>query len=229
MKTPLGIGGCLLIIVLLTSIAFGIYYFINKPSLDLVNRYASSKPHAFSRNVSTRAEAQLSLDLFETCIDSLISGSEIKELSLSDNDLNALLEYSKSFSKLRGMGRVMIHNNHLTAEIRVPLGIFNNRYQDKFLNGIADLKAVIIDSKLQITIDRLVVSGKPLPEEFMNDIRKNNLIKQLYEDPILKNFLNRVKTVRIEKNCLVFQFKSKPISLSSDIFHACLNDYRTSC
>ena len=75
MKTPLGIGGCLLIIVLLTSIAFGIYYFINKTSLDLVNRYASSKPHAFSRNVSTRAEAQLSLDLFETCIDSLISGS----------------------------------------------------------------------------------------------------------------------------------------------------------
>ena len=207
MKARYLVGGCLSVIILLALIAAVTYFFINQTSVDLVESYTSSTPLEFTRTETTPEDAQEVLDRFGDFVSALEKGEETGIFSLSGDDINALLQYEDWFRALRGMAHVTIQEDLLRAEISVPLGMFNDRFQGRYLNGTGELAIEMKDDRLQVTIDRLEVDGRSLPDEFMNEIRKNNLVDALYEEPSLENLFNLVGAVKIEDGRLVIQPK----------------------
>ena len=209
MKTRYWVGGCLSAIILLAVIAGATYYFLLQASDELVETYTSSEPRDFSRAESRaetgREEALSAIERFRDFIIALETGEETGSFSLSADDINALLELEDLFKEIHGMARVDIQDDKLQAEISVPLGMFNDRFEGKFLNGNGELSIEMKDDRLQVTIDRLEVGGRDIPEEFMNEIRKNNLVETLYREPSLDRFLQMVKDVKIEDGRLVIQ------------------------
>ncbi len=207
MKARYWVGGCLSSVVLLAIIAAAAYYFINQTSVDLVESYTSSTPLEFTRTETTREDAKEVVDRFSDFMADLEKDEETGIFSLSGDDINALLQYEDSFQSLRKMARVTFQEDLLRAEISVPLGMFNDRFQGRYLNGTSELAIEMKDDRLHVTIDRLEVDGRSLPEEIMNEIRKNNLVAALYDEPSLEHFLNLVKAVKIEDGQLVIQPK----------------------
>lgn len=209
MKTRYWVGGCLSAIILLAIIAGATYYFLIQASDELVETYTSPEPRDFSRTESraetSREEALTVIERFREFIIALETGEETGSFSMSADDINALLEQEDLFKEIHGMARVGIQDDKLQAEISVPLGMFNDRFEGKFLNGTGELSIEMKDDRLQVTIDRLEVGGRDIPEEFMNEIRKNNLVETLYREPSLDRFLQMVKDVKIEDGRLVIQ------------------------
>ena len=209
MKTRYWVGGCLSAIILLAVIAGAAYYFLLQASDELVETYTSLEPRDFSRTESRtetgREEALSVIERFRDFIIALETGEETGSFSMSADDINALLEQEDLFKEIHGMARVDIQDDKLQAEISVPLGMFNDRFEGKFLNGTGELSIEMKDDRLQVTIDRLEVGGRDIPAEFMNEIRKNNLVETLYREPSLDRFLQMVKDVKIEDGRLVIQ------------------------
>ncbi len=205
MKTRYWVGGCLSVLILLTVFAGAAYFFLDRTSTELVESYTSSTPLDFARKGVSREKAESAVERFKDFILALEQGEDTGDFSLTAEDINALLQYEDWFHRLRGMAHVTIREDLLRAEISVPLGMFNDRFEGRYLNGTGELAIEMKDERLHVTIDRLEVSGRNLPDEFMNEIRKNNLIEALYEEPSLENFFRFVKAVRIEDGRLVIQ------------------------
>ena len=55
-------------------------------------------------------------------------------------------------------------------------------FKGRYLNGKADLKASLFDGELIVHLDAIEVKGKPVPPEFMTEIRKQNIAKDAAKD-----------------------------------------------
>ena len=207
MKTRYWVGGCLSVIVLLAIFAAVAYYFLLQTSDDLVESYTSPAPLDLS-DVETKQEETLSvIERLRGFITTLEQGEATGSLSLSADDINALLQNEELLHGLKGMAHVTIQDDLLRADISVPLGLFNERFEGRYLNGTGELTVEMKDDRLRVTIDRLEVGGRDLPREIMNEIRRNNLVDALYDEPSLEEFLLLIKSVKIEDGRLVIQPK----------------------
>ncbi len=207
MKTRYWVGGCLSLVILLALFAAAAYWFLRQTSENLVESYTSQAPLDLAR-VETNPDETLSvIDRLRDFITALERGEETGSFSLSADDINTLLQNEELLSELKGMARVTIQDDLLRADISVPLGMFNERFEGRYLNGTGELAVEMKDDRLSVTIDRLEVGGRDLPREIMNEIRKNNLVAALYEEPSLEEFLRLIKSVKIEDGRLVIQPK----------------------
>lgn len=207
MKARYWVGGCLSAIILLAVIAGAAYYFILQASDELVETYTSPEPRDFARVEEGRDEALSVIDRSRDFIMALERGEETGSFSLSADDINALLEFEDLLREFHGMARVNIRDDRLLAEISVPLDLFNERFEGRYLNGTGELSVEMKDDRLEVTIDRLEVGGQNIPEEFMNEIRKNNLVETLLQDPSLDRFMGLVKSVKVEDGRVVIEPK----------------------
>ena len=207
MKRRYWVGGCLSLVILLALFAAAAYWFLRQTSENLVESYTSQAPLDLAR-VETNPDETLSvIDRLRDFITALERGEETGSFSLSADDINTLLQNEELLSELKGMARVTIQDDLLRADISVPLGMFNERFEGRYLNGTGELAVEMKDDRLSVTIDRLEVGGRDLPREIMNEIRKNNLVAALYEEPSLEEFLRLIKSVKIEDGRLVIQPK----------------------
>ncbi len=207
MKARYWVGGCLSAIVLLAVIAGAAYYFILQASDELVETYTSPEPRDFARVEEGTDEVLSVIDRFRDFAIALERGEETERFSLSADDINALLENEDLLREFHGMARVDIQDDRLLAEISVPLDLFNERFEGRYLNGTGELSVEMRDGRLEVNIDRLEVAGRNLPEEFMNEIRKNNLVETLLQDPSLERFMGLVKSVKVEDGRVVIEPK----------------------
>ena len=207
MKARYWVGGCLSAIILLAVIAGAAYYFILQASDELVETYTSSEPRDFARVEEGRDEALSVIDRFRDFIIAVERGDETGSFALSADDINALLEFEDLLREFHGMARVDIRDDRLMAEISVPLDLFNERFEGRYLNGTGELSVEMKDDRLTVNIDRLEVGGQNIPEEFMNEIRKNNLVETLLQDPSLERFMGLVKSVKVEDGRVVIEPK----------------------
>ncbi|MDD9948453.1 MAG: hypothetical protein OXU48_02840 [candidate division Zixibacteria bacterium] len=205
MKARYWVGGCLSAIILLAVIAGAAYYFILQASDELVDTYTSPEPRDFARVEEGRDEVLSVIDRFRDFVIALERGEETGSFSLSADDINALLEYEDLLREFHGMARVDIQDDRLLAEISVPLDLFNERFEGRYLNGTGELSVEMRDGRLEVNIDRLEVGGRNIPEEFMNEIRKNNLVETLLQDPSLERFMGLVKSVKVEDGQVVIE------------------------
>lgn len=205
MKARYWVGGCLSAIILLAVIAGAAYYFILQASDELVDTYTSPEPRDFARVEEGRDEALSVIDRFRDFAIALERGEETGSFSLSADDINALLEYEDLLREFHGMARVDIQDDRLLAEISVPLDLFNERFEGRYLNGTGELSVEMRDGRIEVNIDRLEVGGRNIPEEFMNEIRKNNLVETLLQDPSLERFMGLVKSVKVQDGRVVIE------------------------
>ena len=207
MKARYWVGGCLSAIILLAVIAGAAYYFLLQASDDLVDAYTSPEPRDFARVEEGRDEALSVIDRFRDFAIALERGEETGSFSLSADDINALLEFEDLLREFHGMARVDIQDDRMQADISVPLGMINERFEGRYLNGTGELSVEMRDGRLEVNIDRLEVGGRNIPEEFMNEIRKNNLVETLLQDPSLDRFMGLVKSVKVEDGRVVIEPK----------------------
>ncbi len=207
MKARYWVGGCLSAILLLAVIAGAAYYFLLQASDELVETYTSPEPRDFARAEEGRDEVLSVIDRFRDFAIALERGEETERFSLSADDINALLVNEDLLREFHGMARVDIQDDRLLAEISVPLDLFNERFEGRYLNGTGELSIEMKDDRLEVTIDRLEVGGQNIPEEFMNEIRKNNLVDTLLQDPSLERFMGLVKSVKVEDGRVVIEPK----------------------
>jgi hypothetical protein len=207
--------GCLTAIIAAVLIAIiggvGAYYAM-KTLAGLAVEYTEAAPAQLPKvevSPSEHGALQKRVSDFEAAL----NGGQPAALTLTGNELNALIAGDASKSAWKNRVRFAIEGGNLKCQLSMPLDDmakvpgFGN-LKGRYLNGSAAVKASMDTGVLFVTLQSLEVKGKPLPEQFLAALRKENLAKEAYNDKDSARFLNRLEGLKIQDGTLTLTGKA---------------------
>jgi hypothetical protein len=210
--------GCIIssVLALLVMIALGLVLYVAYRGLSrLVDQYTATVPVELPRVDASEARRQSlrsSVDEFRKALE---EGKATEALVLSADDINALIDQDENW---KGKLYVAIERGKIKGKVSVPLEDLSTGLEQigismlrgRFLNGEVGFNVSFDNGVLVVAFDKIEVNGKPLPEELMSELRKENLAKDAYDDPKSVAVLRRLEAVEITDDKLII----KPLDLS---------------
>lgn len=204
-----GCKGCLIAFLCIGGVillSIGICaYFGYKKLVSLRDQYTETKPVA----LPVTAYSQTELDAVRSRIDQFIAAGHGKptnaELSLTANDLNALL----AAQGLSNRVYVTLADKSLKGQISVPLEDIGVRFlKGRYLNGSGVFDVGCENGVFSVKVKEINVGGKPLPEYYMKNVRDVNYAQGVATNTTTQEALRRLQRVEIDSNRLIFELSS---------------------
>ncbi len=175
-----------------------------------VNEWTSPAPVELPKVQISEEERHTVRERVDAFKKSLDEGTAVEPLVLTSEDLNALIEEN---ADLRGRIFVRVEGDKLKAQISLPLeklkvGMLKGRY----LNGEAELKASLSEGILVVTLETLEVNGKHPPEQFLAELRKQNLAKDAYDKPKNAEMIRKFESLEIRDSKIILKPRVRPKS-----------------
>jgi hypothetical protein len=209
--------GCIIasVMALLLVLAVGVgVYMLYRALGRFVDQYTATAPRELPRVDMLPEQRQSLKERFEAFRRSIDSGTPTAPLVLSGDDVNALIEENPN---LKGTIYVTIEGDKIKGQVSIPLeklsaalehiglGLLHGRY----LNGEAELKASLSDGVLLVTLESLEVNGQSPPEEFLANLRQQNLAKDAYKDPKNAEQIRKLESIEIKDGKLIIKARAK--------------------
>ena len=142
--------------------------------------------------------------------DAVRLGQPTGPLALTPDEINALIGSDPDLQELKGKLYVSIQDDQLSGQVSVPmdqlgLPIFRGRY----LNGTGAFELSFRNGILRITPQSFVVRGKPVPEMYMEKIRKQNLAGDINHNARAQVAMDKLQDIKIKEGKLVLVPKGK--------------------
>jgi hypothetical protein len=191
-----------LMAIFLGILAFVAYRFFNR----MIDEYTGTEPialPALKMSDEKRDEVKNRWDSFRKAVN---AGTASEPLVLTSDDLNALIEQNP---ELKGKIYVSVEGDEVKGKVSFPLGEFMPYLKGRYLNGEADLKASLFDGELIVHLDGLEVNGKKVSEEFMRELRKQNVAKDAAKDKDFSAVLRKLESFEIKDGKIVLKVRAK--------------------
>lgn len=196
--------GCLVLIII--GLIIGLLLFLAYRKIkNTVNEFTSPTPVAIQPIDYTSEEKTEAKQKAKDFINEIKAGKEAAKEEFTDKELNILIETDK---ELAGKAQVTFEGNKIKAKLNIPLKnipIVDGRY----LAGDAELKVACENGDLDIQIESFEVNGKPVPEDIMKELRKENIAQRMQSNPKAGPYVKRLKTVRMKDNKLLIEMNPK--------------------
>ncbi len=200
--------GCIIasILAVLFLILLGVITFFGfRFFMGLVNDYTSTTPRELPKLEMPEEQRQAVKKRFDEFRQAVNEGKPTETLVLTSDDINALIEEDPD---LRGKAHVRIEGDEVKGEISFPLDKFG--FNGRYLNGEADVKATLTNGVLIVTLDSVEVNGKKVPEQFMQQLRQQNLVQDLYKDQKNAEMMRRLEKLEIKDGKITLKVLPKP-------------------
>ena len=199
--------GCItsvvLLVLLLGALLIGLHY-VKK----MVNSFTDTQPMALPTLQMSQPEIENVKQRFEAFRTEVREQRATKPLVLTSDEINALIASGKGQQTLQGKVYVRLEGDQLKSEVSLPLEDVGLRmFKGRYLNGSATFNLALNNGTPFVTAQSVQVKGKPLPETYMQKIRKENLAAALLNDPDAVAVLQRLQAVQVKDGKLVIEPK----------------------
>lgn len=189
--------------ILMVVIAFLTYQFVNK----LVDQYTATTPQTLPKVEMPADQIKALKERVEAFRKAVEAGTATEPLVLTSDDLNALIEDNP---ELKGVIYVKVEKDAVKGQVSLPLdkleiGMVRGRY----LNGEAEFKASLADGVLIVTIESIEVNGQKVPDDFMKELRKQNLAKDAYKDEKTSEMIRKLESLEVKDGKIILKVRAK--------------------
>ncbi len=180
----------------------------------LADRYLDSEPMDLPM-VSLPPQEQQALEdriaAFEAAFE---TPGEVATLRLSDREINAYIQNLPEGSDMAEFGKyfyVTIEDGTIRGDMSLPLsevmpiGALDGRY----MNGSATLRVDIVGGRLEMYAENIEMKNEDLPDFFLSEFRKQNLLEGLEDNPDFQRFQQSIDTFRIEGNEIILVLQNR--------------------
>ena len=200
------ITGLVLLVIVLGAIMVVLHY-----AKKMVNQYTDSQPMELPTVQMAQGEIDKLKQRFEAFQKAVKEQHPTEPLVLAADDINALIANGPERQDLKGKFYVGLEGDQVKGEVSVPLreigwSVFKGRY----LNGSATFNLSFSNGVLWVAPQTIIVKGRPLPEAFMQEIRKQNLAAALANEPAAVAVLQGLQDIWVKEGKLVAVPKEKP-------------------
>jgi hypothetical protein len=200
------ITGVVLLVIVLGALMVGLHY-VRK----MVNQFTDSQAMELPTVQMPQEEIDKVKQRFEAFQKAVRDQRPTEPLVLTADDINALIASEPKRQDLKGKLYVGFAGDQIKGEVSVPLreiglGMFKGRY----LNGSATFNLSFTNGTLWVAPQTIIVKGKPVPEMYMQEIRKQNLAASLANEPAAVAVLQGLQEIQVKEGKLVVVPKEKP-------------------
>lgn len=203
--------GCLsLVIVALLVVTVGIlgYFLIKRTTAGWVRDYTDAGPVKLERVEYSREQTDLLQRKAAEFQRALEMGTNVIELTLTADDLNALISTQP---KLKDMLLVRIDNDQVRGDISMPLTDLGPvKLGGRYLNASVFFNVVLTNGVLDIRLRDVMVKDKPLPSMVLSELRKNNLALEFQKDPKTASDIAKYDAIQITNGAVVLRNRLGP-------------------
>ncbi|MFZ2643854.1 MAG: hypothetical protein WA117_22870 [Verrucomicrobiia bacterium] len=202
--------GCLTSIILVVLLVIGggalTYYFVSKAA-GLAVAYTDTQQVQLPK-VEIEPAAYEALLKRVTDFKTAMNAGKSSLLMLTGNELNALVSGDASKSEWKGRVWFEIKDGSIKCQLSMPLDAMSavpglGALKGRYLNGAAVVRGAMETGTLKVTFQSLEVRGKPLPQQFLDALNQQDLMKSASDDPDIAAFLNRLASVGVQDDKLI--------------------------
>jgi len=195
--------GCItslvLLVIVLGALLAGLHY-VKK----MVNRFTDNKPMELPTLQMSKAEIDQVKQRFEAFQQEVRGQRATKPLVLTADDINALIASSSDPQALKGKLYVSLEGDQVKGEVSVPLHeVGLSMFKGRYLNGSATFNLGFREGVLIVTPGTLNVKGNPVPEAYMQEIRKQNFAASLTNEPAAAAVLHGLQDIQVKEGKVV--------------------------
>jgi hypothetical protein len=199
--------GCISGLVLLLILAIGgllAVHYAKKKVTALIAEYTDSQPATLPTAQISAADLDQLKQRFAAFDQAVRAGQPVPPLTLTANEINALVASGKDQQWLKGKVYVSFDGDRLKGEMSIPLNdigwkMFRNRY----LNGSGTFKLALQKGVLFVAPQTIVVKGKPVPEMYMQGLRNANFAAALTNQPDAMAVVQHLKDIEVKDGKLI--------------------------
>jgi hypothetical protein len=171
--------------------------------LKILNMF-DTKPAALPTLDMSDADMQQVRQRVDTFRNDVRSAHPTQPLTLSANEINALIATDPSLKALKGKVYVNIEDSQVKGQVSVPtadvgLGFFKRRY----INGSGAFNIALTNGTLFLSLQSLAIKGRPIPEKYMQQVRSQNLAQGVNDDPKASAGLSKLKSIEVKDGKIV--------------------------
>lgn len=150
------------------------------------------------------ASLEKRVEAFQTSVRDV---GEVPELVLSADDINALIaRRADPKTRLGDMLRVTLEDGKIGGEVSAPLDKVNLPLPaGRWLNAAAAFNVSMKGGALLITIDSLVLDGKPVSPALLAQLKNENLARNVYKDPKHAEALRKIDSIEIKDGLITIK------------------------
>ncbi len=163
-----------------------------------LNAYTDSQPMQLPKVEMSDADYDRLQQRVAVFADAMQQGKPSEALILSERDINALLARSSQMKPVADKVHVSMDGSQVKGQVSIPLSGLGWVGRGRYLNGEATFDVSLKNGVLIVTAQEVKVKGRPLPETFMKQLRRENLAKDAYKDPKNAEVLRRLDTIQID-------------------------------
>lgn len=172
--------GCItllvLVVIVIGAIAFGAWWVQNRA----MNYFTDQKPLEYAEANYSPEVAKQATTKIETFSKQLADTKQPATLTLTEDEINALIAHHPDFNKSGVRAEVKFEEGTASGKISVPLDkmVESNEFKQakgRYLNGAATLDVSTRDGRLIVYLKSLQVKGFNVPDVIMKNFRETNL------------------------------------------------------
>ena len=198
----IGCAIALIIMVLLCGGGLTVMWFFYRGQIE---KYTSETPSELPKVEYTEEqlnELNARIESFQQALEE-DQQPESDELVLTAEEINALINANED---LRGRAFVTIEDGRVGGELSVPTDAIPGA-KGRYFNAKGTFDVSLAGGGLMVTLEEATVKGEPVPEEFMEGIRRENLAKEANNDPDTAKTLSRFESLEISGDKIILKLK----------------------
>jgi hypothetical protein len=195
---------CLVLLLIMAVLAVVVVRFIK----NQVNTYTDTQPMKLPRVEMTDADYQQLERRVKGFGDAMEKGTPIEPLILTERDLNALIARAANMKELADKVYVSVNGTEVRGQVSIPLSRLGWLGKGRYLNGEATFNVSLENGVLIVTAREVKVKGKPLPETFMSQLRRENLAKEAYKNPKNAEAIRQLDTIQVQESQVLIKARA---------------------
>jgi len=189
--------GCLTCVVL-ALVTLLLAFLAVRAVKNKVYAYTDGQPMQLPKVEMSDAEYQSLSQRVKTFGEAMEQGKSAEPLILTERDINALLAKAANMKELADKVYVSVNGNQVKGQVSIPLSFLGWLGRGRYLNGEATFNVSLENGVLIVTAQEVKVKGKPLPESFMTQLRRENLAKDAYKDPKNAEAIRKLDSIEVQ-------------------------------
>jgi hypothetical protein len=203
--------GCIIslfaFVVLAIGIGLGAWYLVSKGN-EYINQYTDTAPlpiPAVEMPAEEREALTKKVEEFKTEVD---EKTAVEPLVLTSDQINALMDERP---ELKGRMHVDLEGDTIKGTVSIPFeknaGPF--KLKGRYLNAKGTFTASLVDGAIDVRVKEAEVRGMPIPPQFMSELSKQNLAKDVKLDEEARRTIARFERIEV-KDGKLYIIPAKP-------------------
>lgn len=203
--------GCLTMFGMFLVGVLIMYFSVNYAINSFVTKYTETTPTVLPVVELPGAEFEQLETRVRSFADSLKQKEPAGELTLSGDEINALIARLPDLAPLKNKVAVTLEGDQIKGQVSIPLDGFNvARLKGRYLNGSATFKIALTNDTLNVTMESMKVKGETPPDRYLSGIRNQNLAKDIYNDPKNAEQLRKIDHIEVKDGRVTIKLRAAP-------------------